>query len=80
MDPTKRDMMLTYGGRTFAVRAYRDDGQGADPAWHAVIVENRTPLHHERGPSPSPAGCFAEAVRFLTALVDAPPRTPVSHV
>jgi len=72
MDLTKHDMALTYGGRTFTVRAYQD-GSGADgPVWHTIIVENRTPLRHAQGPSSDLPGCFAEAVRFLTAMVDAP--------
>jgi hypothetical protein len=71
MDLTKRDMVLAYEGRTFAVRAYRDGGGPDGGDWHAIVIENRTPLRHEQGPSLSPAGCFAEAVRFLTALVEA---------
>jgi hypothetical protein len=70
LDTTKRDLTLTYGGRTFAVRAYRDD-RGPDGAgWHALILEHRTPLRHGLGPTAGLAGCFAEAVRFLTALVE----------
>lgn len=73
MDLAKHDMAVTYGGRTFAVRAYRDrDGHGGD-GWYAVVVEGRTPLPHGQGASPDPAGCFAAAVRFLAATVDAPP-------
>jgi hypothetical protein len=69
MDMAKHDMTLGYGGRTFAVRAYLDgDGPGG-PGWRAVVVENRTPLHHGQGPSPDAAGCFAEAVRFVAGLV-----------
>jgi hypothetical protein len=69
-------MAVTYGGRTFAVRAYRDrDGHGGD-GWYAVVIEGRTPLGHGRGASPDAAGCFAEAVRFLTAAVDAPVAAP----
>lgn len=71
MDLTKRDLSLTYGGRTFAVRAYRD-GTGPDgPGWCPVIIENRTPLSHEPAPNQSLADCFAEAVRFVTTVVDA---------
>ena len=78
MDLAKHDMAVTYGGRTFAVRAYRDrDGRGGD-GWHAVVIENRTPLHHGQGASADAAGCFAEAVRFLAATVDAPPAAPAA--
>ena len=76
MDLTKRDMTVVYRGRTFALRAYRDGVGPAGPGWCPVIIENRTPLRHEQGPSRSPAGCFAEAVRFLTALVEAETAPP----
>ncbi len=69
MDLAKHDMTVTYGGRTFAVRAYLE-GEGPGAGWHAVVIENRTPLGHGRAPSPDPAGCFAEAVRFLATVVD----------
>ena len=73
IDLLKRDMSLTYGGRAFTIRAYRD-GSGPDgPGWHAVVVEHRTPLRHGGAPTPTAAGCFAEAVRFVAGLVDAPP-------
>lgn len=70
-DLAKRDMTVVYGGRTFALRAYRDglDPIGAD--WHAVIIENRTPMRNHLGPAPDPAACFAAAIRFLTEAVDA---------
>ena len=71
MELIKRDMVLAYGGRTFAVRAYRD---GSDPVgrdWHTLVIENRTPLRHEQQGSASPADCFAGAVRFVTTLVEA---------
>ena len=71
MDLTKREMTVSYGGRTFALRAYRD-GDGPDgPGWCPVVIENRTPLRHEAGATPSLAGCFAEAVRFVTEAVEA---------
>jgi hypothetical protein len=73
MDLAKRDLILGYGGRTFAVRAYLDERSPAGPGWHAVVVEHRTPLRHGRAPTPTAAGCLAEAVRFVTGLVDAPP-------
>jgi hypothetical protein len=71
MDLAKRDLTLGYGGRTFAVRAYLDGSSPAGPGWHAVVVENRTPLRHGRAPSPTAEGCLAEAVRFVAGLVDA---------
>ena len=67
MDIAKRDMTLIYGGRTVVVRVYRSGGAPAEPVWRAVMIENRTPLRHGQGPSPTPEGCFAEAVRFLVA-------------
>ena len=70
MDLTKRDMTLTYGGRTFAIRAYRDDDGPGGPGWCPVIIENRTPLGHDPGSNPSLAGCFAAAVAFVTAVVE----------
>ena len=71
MDLAKRDMTLGYGGRTFAVRAYLD-GSGPDgPGWHAVVIENRTPLRHGRAPHPTAEGCLAESVRFVVGLVEA---------
>ena len=65
-DLTKRDMMVAYGDRTFALRAYRDHG-----AWHGVIVENRTPMINVVGPTADAATYFAAAVGFLAAVVDA---------
>ena len=71
LDLTKRDMTVVYGGRTFALRAYRD-GNGPDGhGWCPVVIEDRTPLRHEADPTPSLAGCFAEAVRFVAAAVEA---------
>lgn len=74
MDYVKHDMAFTYEGRTFAVRAYQDSTAGHS-SWHATILENRTPLHHELSPAASSATCFADAVRFLTEQVDA--RSPL---
>ena len=39
LDFPKQDMTFDYGERSFALRAYRDDG-----SWHSVIIENKTPL------------------------------------
>jgi hypothetical protein len=71
MDLTKRDMTLIYGERSFAIRAYREEGGLDAPGWCAIIIENRTPLRHELGRTPSLAECFAGAVGFLTAVVEA---------
>jgi hypothetical protein len=65
-DLTQRDMTVTYGERTFAIRAYRHDD-----AWHSVIVEGRTPLHSWSAPCAEAAACFAVAVGFVAAVVDA---------
>lgn len=72
MDTTKRDMVLGYGGRTFAVRAYRDDARGdIDGAgWRSVIIENRMPLVHDQITASGPEGCFAEATRFVAGIVE----------
>ena len=74
MHLAKHDMTVTYGGRTFAVRAYLA-GEGSQAGWHAVVIENRTPLGHGHAAGLDPAGCFAEAVRFVAMLVDAQPAT-----
>ena len=50
----------------FALRAYREDRR-----WHGIIIENRTPMHHSLAPAADPAACFAAAVGFLAATVDA---------
>jgi hypothetical protein len=65
-DLTKRDMTVTYGERSFALRAYREDG-----AWHSVIIENKTPVRNSLGSAPDAASCFAAAVHFVAAVVDA---------
>jgi hypothetical protein len=57
LDLAKRDMTVAYGGRTFALRAYREDG-----TWHGIIIEDKTPLHSWLGPA---------AVGFVAAVVDA---------
>ena len=46
LDLAKRDLPLTLGGRTFAVRAYLDRADPEGPGWHTVIIENRTPINH----------------------------------
>jgi hypothetical protein len=66
LDLTKRDMTVIYGNRTFALRAYRQAGE-----WHGVIIENQTPLHTWLAPAADPATCFAAAVGFVAAVVDA---------
>jgi hypothetical protein len=71
LDLAKRDLTLVLGGRTFAVRAYRDAAAPAGPGWHAVVVEGRTPLRHGLTPTGDPEVCLAAAVRFLTAAVAA---------
>ena len=65
-DLRKRDMKVVYGDRTFALRAYRDDQM-----WCTIIVENRTPIHHLLAPAADLATCFAAAVGFVAATVDA---------
>ena len=65
LDFPKQDMTFDYGERSFALRAYRDDG-----SWHSVIIENKTPLRNTLPPTADPAKCFAAAVAFVTAAVD----------
>jgi hypothetical protein len=77
LDLAKEDMTYDYGERSFALRAYRDDG-----SWHSVIIENKTPLRNTLPPTADAAKCFAEAVAFVTAAVDADGRhgsVPKSH-
>ena len=66
IDLAKQDMTFDYGERSFALRAYRDDG-----SWHSVIIENKTPLRNTLPPTADAAKYFAEAVAFVTAAVDA---------
>jgi len=66
LDLTKRDMTVIYGERTFALRAYRDGG-----AWRGIIIENRTPIGRWLEPAADSATCFAAAVAFVAATVDA---------
>ena len=77
MDLTKRDMALIYGERSFTIRVYRDESGIEAPGWCAIIIENRTPLRHELGRTTSLAECFAGAVGFLTAVVEAQPRARI---
>lgn len=69
LDLDKRDLTLVLGERSFAVRAYLDRRAPEGPGWHAVIVENRTPLSHDLTPTADAEDCIAAAVRFLTAAV-----------
>jgi hypothetical protein len=39
--------------------------------WCTIIVENRTPIHHVLAPAADLATCFAAAVGFVAAAVDA---------
>ena len=71
-DFPKQDMTFDYGERSFALRAYRDDG-----SWHSVIIENKTPLRNSLPPTADPAKCFAAAVAFVTAAVDGAGRAPI---
>ena len=73
LDFAKRDMTLGYGDRTFALRAYQNDG-----AWHGVIIENKTPMQNALPAAADAASCFAAAVQFVAAAVDAGGRVPVA--
>lgn len=66
LDLAKRDMTVAYGDRTFALRAYREDG-----TWHGIIIENKTPLRNALAPAADAASCFAAAVQVVAAAVDA---------
>jgi hypothetical protein len=72
-DFPKQDMAFDYGERSFALRAYRDDG-----SWHSVIIENKTPLRNTLPPTADAATCFADARAFVTAVVDAAGRAQVA--
>jgi hypothetical protein len=65
LDLTKRDMTLTYGDRTFALRAYRDAGR-----WSSVVIEHKTPLRMALTPATDAASCLAAAVQMVVALVE----------
>jgi hypothetical protein len=73
LDFPKEDMTFDYGERSFALRAYRADG-----SWHSVIIENKTPLRNTLPPTADAAKCFAEAVAFVTAVVNAAGRPQVA--
>lgn len=73
-DLAKRDMTVTYGNRTFALRAYRDGG-----AWHSVVIENKTPLRNALAPVMDSASCLAAAVHFVAAAVDASEFAPITQ-
>lgn len=73
LDLAKRDMTVTYGGRSFFLRAYREGG-----TWHGVIIENKTPVRNALPPAADAASCFAAAVQFVAASVDASGRVPVT--
>jgi hypothetical protein len=75
LDFPKQDMTFDYGERSFALRAYRDDG-----SWHSVIIENKTPLRNNLPPTADAAKCFAAAVAFVTAAVDGARRVAVHDV
>jgi hypothetical protein len=66
LDLAKQDLTVIYGQRTFALRAYRQEG-----AWRGVIVENRTPMSHWLEPATDSATCLAAAAAFIAATVDA---------
>ena len=73
LDYPKQDMTFDYGARSFALRAYLDDG-----SWRSVIIENKTPLRNSLPPTTDPAKCIAAAVAFVTAAVDAAGRAQVA--
>lgn len=75
LDFPKQDMTFDYGERSFALRAYQDAG-----SWHSVIIENKTPLRNILPPTADAASCFAAAVAFVTAAVDAAGRAPVAKI
>src|ERR671913_943392 len=74
LDFPKQDMTFDYGDRSFALRAYCDEG-----AWHSVIIENKTPLRNTLPPTADATKCFAAAVAFVTAAVDATKKSPVTQ-
>jgi hypothetical protein len=82
MAPTeyaKRDLVVGYDGRTFALRAYRDDTIAAGPQWRALIIEHCTPLPYAAPLAPDPAACLADAMRHLIASVEAQAKGERGH-
>ena len=75
IDLAKEDMTFDYRERSFRLRAYRDEG-----SWHSIIIENKTPMRNSLPPTADPAKCFAAAVAFVTAAVDAAGRAPVATI
>ena len=71
LDLAKQDMTFDYADRSFALRAYRHNG-----GWHSIIIENKTPLRHTLPPAADATKCFAAAVAFVTATVDASKASP----
>jgi hypothetical protein len=67
-------MTFDYGERSFALRAYRDDG-----SWHSVIIENKTPLRNSLPPTVDAAKCFAQAVAFVRVAVDTTKKPPITQ-
>ena len=65
LDCAKRDMTVSYGDRTFGLRAYRDGG-----AWHGVIIENKTPLRNALAPTADSASYFAAAWHSWRPVVE----------
>lgn len=65
LDLAKRDMTVTYGDRTFALRAYREAGR-----WSSVVIEHKTPLRTALAPTADAASCLAAAVQVVATMVD----------
>jgi len=74
LDLAKRDMKVTYGDRTFALRAYRDGG-----GWHSIVIENKTPMRNALPATVDAASCLAAAVHFIAASIDTSERAPVTQ-
>ena len=74
LDLAKRDMTVTYGGRSFFLRAYREGG-----TWHGVVIENKTPMRNALPATADAASCLAAAVHFVAASIDASERAPVTQ-
>jgi hypothetical protein len=74
LDLAKRDMTVTYGGRTFLLRAYRDGG-----TWQGIVIENKTPVRNSLPPAVDAASYYAAAVQFVAASIEASERAPVTQ-